>query len=289
MLRRRARLAARYVRRRSPWCTARCSCRSTPRPRPASTWRRSCSSRCSTILRTPARAASDAVFAQRDASNASSACMLQLHATARTSLRRHRCALGRLLLGRQLDVRAGATSAHAGQPGDGARRDANRRCDLLRPRRASRVDGVHRRLATAVRNVPSRGRGSERRSAPRPHLCDEPIERSLLLGMGSAALLGSRARATRGYGVQRRMRASRKPTIGSSGTARAVVDVSAAAECHLFLQCGVPERLYRHPPAQLRRRVSYRAQRHAVPGLDCACVSGFVARIGLPDYHGAGW
>ena len=51
-----------------------------------------------------ARCVSDAVFAQRHASNASSACMLQLHATARASLRRHRCALGRLLLGRRLVV-----------------------------------------------------------------------------------------------------------------------------------------------------------------------------------------
>ena len=48
----------------------------------------------------------DAAFAQRDVSNASSACMLELHAIARASLRRHRCALGRLLLGRRLDVRA---------------------------------------------------------------------------------------------------------------------------------------------------------------------------------------
>ena len=43
------------------------------------------------------RCVSDAVFTQRHASNASSACMLQLHASGRASLRRHRCALGRLL------------------------------------------------------------------------------------------------------------------------------------------------------------------------------------------------
>ena len=62
------------------------------------------------------RCVSDAVFAQRDASNASSACMLQLHASGRASLRRHRCALGRLLLGRRLDVQAVRTALTPANP-----------------------------------------------------------------------------------------------------------------------------------------------------------------------------
>ena len=228
----------------------------------------------------------DAAFAQRRLER-ELACMLSstrcAGQPALPSLR-SRAAAARTAAGRGRCGRA-----HASEPGDGARRDADRRCDLLRARRLAGRRYTWR-LAPAVRNVPSRGRGSERRSAPRPHLCDEPIERPLLLGMGSAAAarLSARARRVATASSGARVRAAKR-RLAPLARHRAIVDVSAAAECHLFLQCGLPERLYRDPPAQLRRRVSYRAQRHAVPGLDCACVSVFVARIGLPDYHGAGW
>ena len=62
------------------------------------------------------RCVSDAAFAERHVSNASSACMLQLHASARASLRRHRCALGRLLLGRRLEVRPVRTALTPANP-----------------------------------------------------------------------------------------------------------------------------------------------------------------------------